>query len=540
MPEVDSKSMDAVVFAITFRHLLKDATDLPIPRSDMALARLNSEQEAQLLLDRCVELVGFKVGEVSNAFAGLPVFFMSFPEPGFDYVGEALNPYRRQSPRAFMRRLNERLAELVSATPNGHLLECNEILNFVGRMHLQDDVLHASSHLSYITDWDLTLDLSRMVPAEPNVGIFEYDKLCLDYGEVVWRTVANRLKIIKQARPVKLVIVDLDDTLWRGLAAEETMSPWDRTEGWPMGFVESLLFFKQRGGLLAICSKNDEVPTLKRMEEFWKGAIAPEDFVSIKINWRPKSENVAEILEETNLLPANTLFIDDNPREIDEVRSRFGDLRCLGGRHYDWRRIILRSAETQVPVITAESQNRTGLVRALVDRQQLAKSMPRDEWLRSLDLEQYVFTVRDTSDAHFERVFELINKTNQFNTNGKRWTLGEITEFFRAGGVCIGTSLKDKTADNGIIGVSLVANGEIVQSVLSCRVFGLGAEKVMGRFATLIALGQKPEATARIVDTGKNFACHSFFENIGFTRRGDHFAAAAACATPEWIKVTQV
>jgi hypothetical protein len=68
-------------------------------------------------------------------------------------------------------------------------------------------------------------------------------------------------------------------------------------------------------------------------------------------------------------------------------------------------------------------------------------------------------------------------------------------------------------------------------------VFGLGAEIGLGRIATLIALARAERSTGRIVDTGKNFACHKYFETIGFERENEHFVGVRACDVPRWIKI---
>ena len=136
------------------------------------------------------------------------------------------------------------------------------------------------------------------------------------------------------------------------------------------------------------------------------------------------------------------------------------------------------------------------------------------------------------------RSFELLNKTNQFNTTGKRWSAAEFQEFLQAGGVCLAAHLTDKNIDNGIVGVALIKRGEIVQTVLSCRVFGLGVELALGSAATTIALRQANSATGRIVDSGKNFTCHRFFEEIGFISNGEYFLTTKPCVVPNWILLT--
>jgi FkbH-like protein len=129
--------------------------------------------------------------------------------------------------------------------------------------------------------------------------------------------------------------------------------------------------------------------------------------------------------------------------------------------------------------------------------------LTREEWLRSLQLEQEINLVKDTSHRLFPRTIELLNNTNQFNINGKRWTMGELEAFFVANGIVLTASLRDKIADNGLIGIALVKDNEIIQTVLSCRVFGLGAEIALGAIATQIALRSGDVARASIIDTGK-------------------------------------
>jgi FkbH-like protein len=267
----------------------------------------------------------------------------------------------------------------------------------------------------------------------------------------------------------------------------------------------------------------------------WPNKICAEDFVSIKINWDEKSKNIAAILAETNLLPESVVFIDDNPREIAEVRAQFPTLRCLSADHMDWRRILLRSPQTQVATVTAESRARTALVKARVAREEQALTVPREEFLLSLKIEQSFLLLRSSKDPNFARGFELLNKTNQFNTTGKRWSVSELEAYFRDGGLCLLSALKDKTVDNGIIGAALVKHGVITQTVLSCRIFGLGAEICLGRVATQLALQSSETARAQVIDTGKNFTCHTYFESLGFQKQGDFFEAQAPCLAPAWI-----
>lgn len=535
---VDTSKFDLGVLFITLRDFLRECGV-----SELIFPRLADADEAERLLQKCYDRLAWYVERFAEAFPAIPVFIPSFLEPSFNYRGLLINQDEPTSARSIIRKLNGRLSELLRDRSGFYYVESNEIISSIGRLYLQDDVFLSLTHNSIIRDWNADLDRDRMGDGQySRLSTYHtqyYDK---SYGYHFWGHIFDSYKIIKRSDAVKLVIVDLDDTLWRGVAGEASdLSTWEKKEGWPIGFVEALLYFKSRGGMLAICSKNDHEIAARQMAEIWGDELSLDDFASVRINRRSKSENIREILDEVNLLPNSVLFIDDNPREISEVSLSFPEIRCLSGNHFEWRRIVLSAPEMQVPVITKESINRTALIKAKIDREAVSNTLSREEWLESLAIELSVFTLADRAARDFPRCFELLNKTNQFNTTGKRWELGEIQAFFDEGGEIVYVSLKDSTADNGIVGVTLVPPNRIDQAVLSCRVFGLGAEAAMGHFsakAALRAAGAEDDGivSAQIRETEKNFACLNYFESLGFNKRDDVYEGRVP-AVPAWIKV---
>lgn len=532
---------DVAVVGLTLRHVLSEVTQTPEPEVDMVFARLRSEDEALELLAGVEAFLAEQVEVIAAKITTVPVLFMSFFEPSFNYLGDVIDPFDPTSPAYLVREINRLLSRVVRKSSHCFFLDSNEILNFIGRRHLQDDVLASSSHASFINDWDFKLDANRLNAPKAIGNMLTYEVAAREYTLMLLSRIETIVKIAEQRDPVKLIIVDLDDTLWRGVAAEgEGLDVDQRIEGWPVGLAEALLFFKKRGGLLAICSKNEEAPTVERFNAIWRGAITLDDFACVRINWQPKSQNILGILNEVNLLPANCVFIDDNDRELSEVKAAIPEIRCLGGNHYDWRRIILRSSETQVPFVSEESSRRTELVRAISQRQASANTaagLSREEWLASLKLRQSFFLIQSPRSRYFDRAFELINKTNQFNTTGKRWEKPEFEAFLGQGGYCVVSSLRDKLIDNGIISVCLIKGGNIVQVVLSCRVFGLGAELVVGAVATRLALKSRSEVRAELVDTGRNATCHDYFERLGFTQTQEGLYTRMANEPPRYIEI---
>src|SRR6266853_747201 len=103
------------------------------------------------------------------------------------------------------------------------------------------------------------------------------------------------------------------------------------------------------------------------------------------------------------------------------IKAAFPDMRVLGPNPYLWRRILLWSPETQVATVTAESAARTEMVQKQVEREGQRKRLSREDFLGSLEVGASLSEIASTNDARFARALELINKTNQFNTTGKRW-----------------------------------------------------------------------------------------------------------------------
>ena len=94
-------------------------------------------------------------------------------------------------------------------------------------------------------------------------------------------------------------------------------------------FQKQLLALKERGIVLAICSKSNFKSSLKLINKHPECILKEDDFISIKCSWRPKSESINSIINEAKLRPESVLFIDDSYHEIDEVKSNLPDIKTL-------------------------------------------------------------------------------------------------------------------------------------------------------------------------------------------------------------------
>ena len=237
------------------------------------------------------------------------------------------------------------------------------------------------------------------------------------------------------------------------------------------------------------------------------------------------------------MLPANVLFIDDNPRELAEVQAAFPTINVCGDNHYLWRQEILYSPATQVAQITDEGAARTSLIQGRRKREASRASTDRDEWLASLDLALTVRNLTSASDPDFTRVLELLNKTNQFNTTGRRWTHAELGQLLAEGGSLVVAALRDRFVDNGLIGVVVVKDDTIEQGVLSCRVFGLDVELAMFKAACDLILTERDKVIGTVVETESNFVCRDIYRRLGFTSHGEVYVATSSPAAPPWIQL---
>ena len=189
----------------------------------------------------------------------------------------------------------------------------------------------------------------------------------------------------------------------------------------------------------------------------------------------------------------------------------------------EWRRTLIWSAELQPATVTSESADRTSTIKAQIERKEASQSLSEEDHLRQLDVRITPTVITDPSGRIFERCFELINKTNQFNTTGRRWTLAEMIGFLKDGGVMISVEVEDRHASYGITGVAMVSGATVEQLVLSCRVFGMGVQQTMLALCLqkIAAHHGEKVVAGRVLYTGKNRLAHDIFARVGMVKAED-------------------
>jgi FkbH-like protein len=326
----------------------------------------------------------------------------------------------------------------------------------------------------------------------------------------------------------KLVVVDLDDTLWGGRVGDDGYDGIDLDPAGKGRHFLRLQAFLQglrgRGIVLAIASKNDPATVSEVFAKRPEMMLRLDDFAATEIHWEPKSSSLARILERLKLSTAGVVFLDDNPVERAEVRRRFPDIAVPELPDDPAQRVPMleRTGLFDHRLMTDESRGRSRMYAENAAREDAQRDAgDYQEFLRGLHM------VMEGSDlgAARERVIELIQKTNQFNLTTRRYNWGELAAAIRDGfGRCY--RLTDRFGDNGIISVVAVArdsdgDARIDLWLMSCRVFG---RKVEEAILADIAARARALGARRLVGeyspTAKNALVRELYPRLGFNEVG--------------------
>ncbi|MBV9878866.1 MAG: HAD-IIIC family phosphatase [Gemmatirosa sp.] len=286
---------------------------------------------------------------------------------------------------------------------------------------------------------------------------------------------------LRPAAPKKGLITDLDDTLWRGILGEVGVAGvrWGQEHHAHVHslYQRALTNLLESGVLVGVASKNEAALVTEALGRD-DLVVAAQRLFPVHASWGPKSAAVKAILETWNVGADSVVFVDDSPLELAEVQGAFPEVECL--------RFEPESPESVVALlqrladlfgreeIREEDRLRADSIRQSAAVREAAQSGGDAEaFLSSLGAQVELVFSRDRADR---RAHELVNKTNQFNLNGRRYDDTEWAQALdRPGAFLLTIAYRDKFGPLGKIGVAMgVAQGSEVQLdawVLSCRAF---------------------------------------------------------------------
>lgn len=345
------------------------------------------------------------------------------------------------------------------------------------------------------------------------------------------RTVANLwMRVIRalETPAAKVLVVDLDNTLWRGILGEDGPEGIEMSAG-PKGWAyrnlqQALLQLKANGLLLAVSSKNNAEEVRSVLAEHPDCLLRPEAFCAIEVGWGAKSASIRRMSEQLRLGLDAFVFLDDSPFEREEVATALPQVTVLDFPE-DPLNLVVTLATTfafDALRITEEDRDRANSYVAETQRDALREKTPSaEDFYRSLSLQLKLFLARP---AHTERLHQLILKTNQFNLTTQRLSADEYHELLeQQDTLVIGMRVADTFGDSGITGLAIVTGvgtdtWTVDNFLLSCRVIGRTVEN-----AFVAWLVERAKAAAadlvrfRFKSSTRNQVAREFLERSGLT-----------------------
>ncbi|MFN7993760.1 MAG: HAD-IIIC family phosphatase [Bryobacteraceae bacterium] len=378
-------------------------------------------------------------------------------------------------------------------------------------------------HTGEIQDWYPVAQIHD--PLSDKLGHIPYTP---QYFAALGTALARKIHALRTA-PYKVVALDCDDTLWRGICGEDG----------PQGVVvdpsrkalqEFMLAQHDAGMLLCLCSKNNVEDVLDTFRLHPEMALHLDCFLAWRINWSPKPVNLAALAEELELGLDTFILVDDNPKECREVEASCPEVLALA----------LPPLEDEIPAflrhvwafdrlrVTEEDRTRSEMYTQELERHRAEKQAASlEDFLKSLQLD---VRVAPMSPKDLARVAQLTQRTNQMNFTAVRRSESDIQALLQAGKAeCLTVHVSDRFGSYGLAGVIIFrasADAIAVDTfLLSCRALGRGVEHRM-----LAALGEiarqrgLKSVEARFVRSQRNRPALLFLESVGLayqTVRGD-------------------
>ncbi|MFJ2766003.1 amino acid adenylation domain-containing protein [Streptomyces prasinus] len=365
-----------------------------------------------------------------------------------------------------------------------------------------------------LTHWD--------DPASYELGRVPYTA---EFFAVAATEVARRL-LAGLLPPFKVIAVDADNTLWRGVAGEEGPLGVEVDEA--AAAVQRLLLRKRSEGvLLALVSKNTEADVRAVFGTNPGMLLGWDHFAAVRANWTAKSRNLRDIADELGLGLDSFVLLDDSGAECAEVTAALPQVLTLHlPEDRDEHALFLDHVWAfDAAAVTDDDRRRADRYRAERARRETESAAPSVEaFLEGMELEAY-FT--PLADGERERAAQLTRRTNQFNLSGLRLTTDRLTARREDPATAAHVlRVRDRFGDHGLTGVVLsTLHGDVLELdnvLLSCRVLGRTVEEAV--LAGLRTVCEDTGATllrARFQATERNEPARTFLGRYGFTPTDD-------------------
>jgi len=320
--------------------------------------------------------------------------------------------------------------------------------------------------------------------------------------------------VITKEKAIKVVVWDLDNTLWSGTLIENGIDNITLKDG----IANIIQTLDQRGIINSIASKNDEDLALRAVHKFGLS----EYFIFPKIGWEPKSVAVREIILDFDVGEDTIAFIDDQPFERDEVQSTLPRVRTYDADGY---KNFLSLPEFN-PTVSSESASRRQFYAKQMERKKAQSGFSGEyfDFLKSCEIN---LTICSASLPGLSRLYELTQRTNQLNFSGSRYTSDGLSQIITDPDFdSYKLACTDKFGSYGTIGFAIIekASLTLTDMMFSCRVQSKMVEHSFLKWlAQHYAQHPSSKLTVLYTPTERNSPAAKVLEDIKFEQTGERY-----------------
>ena len=399
-------------------------------------------------------------------------------------------------------------------------------VNFINKLNLF--ILEATKKYDnlYINDINYLSSLIGLEKWYDNQLWFNY-KYAVSFEGIIYiaHSVASIIKSV-YGKNKKAIALDLDNTLWGGVIGDDGVNGIKIGSETAIGeayedFQKYIKNLKDIGIILTIDSKNDLENALEGLNHP-SMILHKDDFFTIKSNWDLKSNNILKSAGEINIGEDSFVFIDDNPVERELVRNQLQNVAVpeIGDKIEFFKNFIDRNNYFEIISLSKEDLERAKYYQDNQNREKEQQNYSNySDYLKSLDM---IAEIGEAKEIYLERIYQLINKTNQFNLTTKRYTKSEVEEIYKnSNQILLYGKLKDKFGDNGLISIIIGKQVEDVLEIplwiMSCRVLKRDMEIAM--LNELVDLAKKrgiKKLRGTYIPSKKNSMVKDLYKNLGF------------------------
>tara|TARA_B100000530_G_C15929811_1_gene476421 strand:+ start:1173 stop:2786 length:1614 start_codon:yes stop_codon:yes gene_type:complete len=393
--------------------------------------------------------------------------------------------------------VNNFISEKFSGNKNVNILDLNDyLIEFEGEYH---DLNYYIATKSYFT---------------------------LEFYEFFLKKIENIIKS-KITLSKKLLLLDLDDTLWGGTVGEIGFEKLNIGGNDIYGesfqsFQKNILLLKKNGIQLGIVSKNEKKIALNAIQKHPEMILKEKDFSIIKINWRRKVDNIIDISKELNLGLDSFVFFDNDHHEREDVKENLPDVLVpdLSSGPIFYSKILNNLNCFENNYLTSEDKNRTTYYNDNFKRNLLLKKLDNKEhWINQLKIK---INIEEVNKKNTERTIQLLNKTNQMNMRTIRYSENEFKKKYlstKSKDKIYVANVRDKFGSYGLTGIisykCFEKKYEVEDFVLSCRVMGRGVEETLINYIKKLGKKEKKQKIIfRHLETKKNKPMLNFLTHL--------------------------